>query len=131
MYRISRMALATLVLTFAWATSATLAQEQKSGSLTGKWDVMVKGSPHGDMAATMLLKQDGEKVTGSFSAHGNEHTLEGTLTKGALELAATDMPADTRLVLSGKVQKDGTLSGYLSGPVADAKWTASRAKDTK
>ena len=131
MYKISRMAVAIIVLVFAWAATGVVGQEQKAGSISGKWDVMVKGSPHGDMAATLLLKQDGEKVTGSFSAHGNEHTLEGTLTKGALELAATDMPADTRLTLSGRLQKDGTLSGYLSGPVADAKWTASRARDSK
>ena len=126
-----RMALFTVVLVFAWAVSTTLAQAQKDGSLAGKWDVVVKGTPHGDIAATMVLKQDGEKMSGSFSAHGNDHALEGTLKNGALELAATDMPADTRLTLSGKVQKDGTLAGYLSGPVADAKWTASRAKDAR
>lgn len=126
-----RMALFTVVLAFVWTPSPTLAQEQKSGSVAGKWDMLVKGTPHGDMTATMVLKQDGEKVTGTFSAHGNDHALAGTLTKGALELAATDMPADTRLTLSGKLQKDGSLSGYLSGPVADAKWTASRAKGTK
>jgi hypothetical protein len=108
-----------------------LAQAQKSGGIAGKWDLIIKGTPHGDMAATLVLKQDGEKITGSFSAHGNDHVVEGTLMKGALELAATDMPADTRLTLSGKLQKDGSLSGYLSGPIADAKWTATRAKVTK
>jgi hypothetical protein len=126
-----RMALSTVVLVFAWMASAPLAQEPKGGGISGKWEIIVKGSPHGDMAATMVLKQDGEKITGNFSAHGNDHSVEGTLTKGALELAATDMPADTRLTLSGKLQKDGSLSGVLSGPVADAKWTASRARVTK
>jgi hypothetical protein len=130
MHTLLRMTLC-LAVAFMLPGSSTQAQEQKTASVTGKWDVMVKGTPHGDMAASMVLKQDGEKVTGSFSAHGGDHTVEGTLQKGSLELAATDMPADTRLVLSGKLQKDGTLAGVLSGPVADAKWTASRVKDAK
>ena len=126
-----QIALVTVGLVFAWAASTAPAQAQKDTGIAGKWDVIVKGTPHGDMAATMVLKQDGEKMSGSFSAHGNDHALEGTLKNGSLELAATDMPADTRLTLSGKVQKDGTLAGFLSGPIADAKWTASRAKDTR
>jgi hypothetical protein len=126
-----RLSFFTMVLVLMWTASTSLVQAQKDSSLAGKWDVIVKGTPHGDMTATMVLQQDGEKMTGSFSAHGNDHALEGTMKNGALELAATDMPADTRLTLSGKLQKDGTLAGYLSGPVADAKWTASRAKDSK
>ena len=131
MNTIGRLGLFLVVLAITGAASPTLAQEQKRTSLTGRWDMIVKGTPHGDMTATMVLKQDGDKITGSFSAHGNEHALEGTLTRGVLELAATDMPADTRLTLSGKLQTDGSLAGYLSGPIADAKWTASRARGTK
>ena len=134
MNRLCRVFLVTLALAVTLVPAIISAQEKKQqqDTVTGSWNVTVKGSgAHGDMAATMVLRQEGTKVTGTFSAHGNDHGLEGTLTKGTLELAATDMPADTRLTLSAKLQSDGTLSGYLSGPVADSKWTATRAKETK
>jgi hypothetical protein len=100
--------------------------------VNGKWNMNVKGpAAHGDMAATMMLAQTGEKVTGTFSAHGNEHQLAGTYKDGTLELSTTDTPADRSLTLTAKMQDGGTLSGYLSGPMGDMKWTASRAKDGK
>lgn len=134
MNKVCRVLLAALAfaVTLAPATVGAQDKKQQQDTVTGSWNVTVKGSgAHGDMAATMVLRQEGTKVTGTFSAHGNDHGLEGTLTKGTLELAATDMPADTRLTLSAKLQSDGTLSGYLSGPVADSKWTATRARDSK
>jgi hypothetical protein len=130
MSRFTRALVAMVAVGLMVATAQPRGQDRKQANVTGTWDVMVKGSgAHGDLAATMILKQEGTTVTGSFSAHGNEHGLEGTLEAGALELAATDMPADVRLVLSAKLQSDGTLSGSLSGPVADSRWTATRAKD--
>lgn len=101
-----------------------------NGDLSGKWDLNVKGpAAHGDLAATMLLAHKDDKVTGTFSAHGNEHKLAGTFKDGTLSLETTDTPADRALTFTAKPQEDGTLSGFLSGPMGDMKWTASRAKD--
>jgi hypothetical protein len=99
--------------------------------VAGIWHVTLKGTPHGDMTATMALEQKGTTVSGPLSAHGNDHALEGSFSGGALELAATDMPADQRILLSAKLQPDGSLAGSLSGPVGDVRWTATRTKDGK
>ena len=132
MSRFIRALVAMVAVVLMVATAQPWAQDKKEANVTGTRNVIVEGSgAHGDLAATMILKQEGTTVTGSFSAHGNEHGLEGTLDDRALELAATDMPADVRLVLSATLQPDGTLSGSLSGPVADSRWTATRAKDKK
>ena len=102
-----------------------------AGDLTGKWNLNVTGTPHGDMAATLTLAHKDEEVKGTFSAHGNEHKMAGTFRNGTLELESTDTPADKSLNLKAKMQDDGTLSGYLSSPMGDMKWTAARAKDGK
>lgn len=100
-----------------------------NGDLSGNWDMKVKGpAAHGDLAATLLLTHKEDKVTGTFSAHGNEHKLAGTFKGGTLSLESTDTPADKGLSFTAKLQEDGTLTGFVSGPMGDMKWTASRAK---
>jgi hypothetical protein len=102
------------------------------GDLSGKWNMTVKGpAAHGDMAATMLLTQKDDKVTGTFSAHGNEHKLAGAVKGDTLTLETTDTPADKTLSFTARLEEGGTLAGYLSGPMGDMKWSASRAKDSQ
>jgi hypothetical protein len=108
----------------AWSGAAGHAQ------VNGKWNVNVKGpAAHGDMAAMMDLRQDGKKVTGSFAVHGTEHTLAGEFADGSLTLETTDTPADKSLQLNARLKDDGTLAGYLSGPMGDMQWSARRAND--
>ena len=109
-----------------------LASLLAAADLNGKWAMNVKGpAAHGDLAATMLLTQKDDTVTGTFSAHGNEHQLAGTFRDGTLQLETTDTPADKGLSLTAKIQDDGTLAGFLSGPMGDMKWTASKVKGSK
>jgi len=91
--------------------------------VTGTWDLVVKGpSAHGDMTATLELQQEDKEVSGTLTAHGNTHKLSGEFADGALTLEATDMPADKVLSLRAKLKADGTLAGYLSGPMGDMQW---------
>ena len=121
-----RMGMAVLVAVFAATVIAS------GDPVSGKWDMNVKGpAAHGDLAATMLLTHTDGKVTGTFSAHGNEHKLSGSFKDGTLQLETIDTPADRSLSLTAKLQEDGTLSGYLSSPMGDMKWTAARVKDAR
>ena len=52
--------------------------------------------------------------------------LSGELNGEQLSLEATDTPADKALELTATLKEDGTLAGYLSGPMGDMTWTASR-----
>ena len=99
-------------------------------SVSGRWEMTVKGpAAHGDMPATLVLSQSEARVTGTFSAHGNEHKVSGSFKDGTLQLETTDTPADQGISFSAKLADDGTLSGFLSSPMGDMKWTASRSKD--
>ena len=130
MHRVLPTVTAALILMATTLSTRSVAHgPQEAPSVAGTWNITLKGTPHGDMTATMTLEQKGDTVSGTFSAHGNSHALEGSFSGGTLELAATDMPADERLLFSARLQPDGSLTGSLSGPVGDVRWTATRTKD--
>ena len=104
------------------------APAQTTATVGGTWSVAVKGpAAHGDMQATMQLKQEGKAITGTFSVHGTEHALKGEFTDATLTPASTDTPPDNGLTFTAKLKDDGSLAGYLSGPMGDMQWTATRA----
>jgi hypothetical protein len=117
--------LALAVVAFA----ASAAAQKDSATVAGRWNMNIKGpAAHGDMPATMDLAQQGSTITGTFAAHGAEHKIAGKFSDGNLTLETTDTPPDKRVEFTAKLQGDGTLSGYVSGPMGDMKWTAARAK---
>ena len=101
-------------------------------SVAGNWSIAIDGPPgHGEMTASLVLKQDGRKVTGTLTT---EHTgalkVEGEFAEGTLTLEVASPNADTqKTTMTAKVKEDGTLAGYLSGPMGDMKCTGKRLKD--
>ena len=99
-------------------------------NLTGTWAVAVEG-PHGAASMSLVLKQDAKKVTGTFvSGHGPDLALTGEFAGGRLKLESAD-EGDHKVIFNATLKEDGTLAGYVSGPMGDVKWTAARAKDKK
>jgi polyisoprenoid-binding protein YceI len=98
--------------------------------LSGTWTMTVKGQgAHGDMTASLVLKQEAQAVTGTMTAHGGEHAVSGEFVDGSLTLTVGSESQDHhRTTLTAKLKDDGTLAGYLSGPQGDMQWTAVRAK---
>lgn len=112
-----------LVLAFGLAAQPRAAED----GVAGAWTLTVKGpAAHGDLTATLVLKQDGKTVDGQFSAHGNEHTLKGTFTDGTLTLESPASQSESSLSLTARLKDDGTLSGYLSSPMGDMAFTGKR-----
>ena len=104
-------------------------------SVTGAWTMKVTGGPHGDATMALTLTQDGTKVSGTFvSGHGPDLAVKGTFAGGELKIE-TDGDAEHRIAFTAKLKDDGTLAGYISSPVGDMKWVATKdtknAKDTK
>jgi hypothetical protein len=101
--------------------------------LTGAWKAVVI-APQGKMEFDLAIRQDGEKVSGTFtSEHSGEVPFEGTFAHGALKLTSstdgggTD-PHAMHLDYTATLKADGTLAGELTGPQANMKWTAERVK---
>ena len=122
-----------LVLLAALATSSAFAADvaKKPISVAGGWEMTVKGPPaHGDMTATLQLKQDGAKLSGTFAFNGKTQPIAGKLVDGALSFETTDTPADKAMAFTAQL-KDGELAGSVSTHMGDMRWTAVRAKETK
>jgi hypothetical protein len=100
--------------------------------VAGTWTMSVEAPPpHGAMTATLSLKQDGKKVTGTFeSEHTGHRTLEGEFADGKLSLSTQDAGADPgqAFTITAKLKDDGTLAGYVSSAAGDMTWTAKRVK---
>ena len=123
----------TLALAFI-ASSAPAADKTKkpAPTVSGAWTLTVQGpAAHGDMPATLDLKQAAKKVTGTFALNGNAQPLAGEFSEGALSLQTTDTPSDKALSFEAQLKEDGTLSGHVSTPMGDMKFTAKRTKDGK
>ena len=118
--------LAAAVTVLALAVSASAS----APGVAGTWSVAVDG-PHGAATMSLVLKQDDRKVTGTFvSGHGPDLALDGEFVDGTLKLESTDH-GDSKVIFNAKLKDDGTLAGYVSGPMGDMKWTAERVKDKK
>jgi hypothetical protein len=100
-------------------------------TVAGMWSMAVD-SPHGAMTTSLDLKQDGTKVTGTFTSAGHlpDMKVEGTFKDGALKLETID-GSEHKIVFAAKLLENGTLSGYLSMEAADMNWTAKRVDSTE
>jgi hypothetical protein len=101
--------------------------EQKSApSVTGRWSMSVKGSPHDDVTMALELTQEGKKVSGTLATpHGDNLQVAGEFAEGTLTLATTS-GGESKISMTAKLQEDGTLDGYLSSQMGDMTWTARR-----
>jgi hypothetical protein len=111
--------------------SATREKESSSPSLTGTWSVTVE-LPNMTASPTMVLKQDGEKLTGDYvSAQYGKFPLTGTI-KGAEIAFSFAMNVDgnaLNVTYAGTVNKDGTLKGSVNyGDMMSGTFVASKKK---
>jgi hypothetical protein len=95
-------------------------------TVSGTWSMSID-SPHGNMKASLALKQDGTKVTGTFRGPMPDAAVEGTFENGKLKIE-TSGAAEHMLVFEAKLREDGTLAGYLSSDMGDMNWTARRVE---
>ncbi len=111
-----------------WLAALAMVVMTAAPSLTGTWTMNVTGGPHGDATMGLTLQQDGTKVTGTFvSGHAPDMPVSGEFKDGALKLQTTADKDGNAVMFDAKLRDDGTLAGYISSPVGDMKWTATRA----
>ena len=97
--------------------------QDKRVNVTGTWAVSVTGDA-GNAEQTIVLKQDGSKITGTFKGPRQSGPLEGTVDGNNISFhVATRVPLDYKGTIDGDAMK-GTLTGR--GKTGD--WTAKRAK---
>jgi len=98
-------------------------------NVTGKW-VMTLDMSMGVASPMLELKQDGEKLTGTYTGRYGTFALDGSLKATAIQFSFTMGAEGQESVMSfaGEVSADGTaMKGTASlGEMGDATWTAKK-----
>jgi hypothetical protein len=103
-------------------TSAPVAQSNVSGS----WELNING-PQGPITATANLKQDGEKVTGTFSGPQGDVEASGTMKGNALSLAFSVNTSQGALSITMNGEVNGTsIKGVLDFQMGTADFTGTK-----
>ena len=98
-------------------------------AVAGGWKMTFQ-TDQGAVEADMMLKQDGQKVTGTLTSPQGEAPMEGTFTDGKLLMNLTvDAQGQVlTITFSGVLEKD-TLKGDVDfGGFGAATWSATRSK---
>ncbi len=103
-------------------------------NVTGKWTMTLDMSM-GTATPSLDLKQDGEKISGTYTGRYGTFNLQGTLTGKTIQFSF-EMGAEGQTVtmtFSGQVADDSqSMKGTATlGEMGDATWTAKRDKDAK
>jgi hypothetical protein len=128
------------VLVFAGGLAARVPQQGKpeqkpekkvAPTVAGKWAMTLEISM-GTGTPTLDLKQDGEKIAGTYTGRYGTFPLEGSLKERAIRFSFT-MTAEGQSVemsFTGEVAEDGqTMKGTaVLGELGDATWNAKREK---
>jgi len=130
-------AAALIIALVAWAAGAQQTSPQKPAEpkpidITGKW-VMTLNMEMGQATPALVFKQDGEKITGTYTGRYGTYELKGTLKVRTLQFGF-QMTAEGQSVsmsFTGEIAADGESivkgTATLEG-LGDATWTAKRDK---
>lgn len=109
------------------AAGAARAQD----SVAGTWNLQVVFD-QGSGAPTVVFKQDGEKLTGTYTGQMGQYPLEGTFKDKAIAFTvAVDVQGNQiTFTYVGTLEADGTLKGTVDlGGMASGTWTGKKAED--
>lgn len=96
----------------------------------GTWTMTVDAGPHGRTTMRLALKQEGNRVTGTFSSPHGDVKVEGKFADGELQLTTvSDEDQAEPITFNARLKANDTLEGYLSSAMGDMTWTAERAND--
>ena len=99
-------------------------------NVTGKWDFAVETSA-GAGSPNFEFKQEGEKLTGTYSGQLGKANLEGTVKDRNIEFKfAVDVGGNNgTVVYKGTIEQDGTLKGKVElAGLGEGTFTGKRAK---
>ncbi len=97
--------------------------------VTGAW-LMTVEAPEGTAHPTILLKQEGEKITGTYRGRMGESELSGTIKGSEIRFSVTLKFQDVSYVVvySGSVSDDSMKGTARFGDTGTGDWSAKRRK---
>lgn len=110
------------------AAPAAAAAPGAAGDVSGVWDVKVE-TPGGPGTPVFTLKQDGEKLTGTYKGQFGESPITGTIKGGDISLTLKIAPQGEEIVITytGKLTAKDAMGGKaVFGSFGDGTWTAKK-----
>lgn len=95
--------LAVLLISVIFGPAATAAD---TANVSGEWALTVE-NPNGTGTPSVIFKQDGEDLTGTYSGRFGESQLKGTIKGNEIKFSVTVSPQGQKLV----VEYSGTVDG--------------------
>lgn len=116
----------SVVMAMLLVTAALAAGQD---SVVGTWNLQVVFD-QGSGAPTVVFKQDGEKLTGTYTGQMGQYPLEGTFKDKKIAFTVMiDMQGNqVAFTYVGALEADGTLKGTVDlGGMASGTWTGKKA----
>ena len=121
--RINTIRLAWLSIWVLLAASSFAFAADEPVNVAGTWKIAVAGQS-GSAEQTIVLKQDGNKITGTFKGPRQSGTLEGLIDGNKITFHV-----NTRVALDYKGTVDGDImKGKMTGKGKSGEWAAKREK---
>jgi hypothetical protein len=118
-----RMVLQFVSLIVLLALAGVAVAADAPANVAGNWNVDVSGAS-GKTTQTIVLTQDGGKITGTFKGPRQSGTVDGTVDGKNIKFHVT---ARIPLDYTGTVDGD-SMKGTMSGRGQQGDWTATRSK---
>ena len=110
----------------ATALVVALGSSALAQSVAGAWDLSING-PEGAINATAILKQDGEKVTGSIESPQGTAELSGTIKGKVLNMTFSIAGPNGNLDIKVNGEVDGaSMKGIIDFGMGMADFTAKK-----
>jgi hypothetical protein len=111
-------------LALSVATARPLAFQ--NANVAGSWDVTID-SPQGQRTVVMVIKKDGDKLSGAMKGQAGERPLDSVVVKGDEITFVMTRPVggqDMVMTYKGKVEKDSMKGEADFGGLATGTWSA-------
>lgn len=124
-----RFLLALVAFVFAGAVPSSLAAQSKGIDVTGKWAFAVT-TENGTGYPTVTLKQEGEKITGTYESQRlGSRAVEGTVKGDTIKFAMKGADGMPDFEFSGVLVDKDNMKGTLEmGGMGSASFTGKRSQ---
>lgn len=111
--------------------AATVPMMAQDGvNVAGTWNLAME-TPQGTSTPTLVLQQQGEALTGTYTGRAGELPVTGTIKGSAIAFSVTINAQGQQLVLgfSGTVEPADSMKGAVDfGGMGSANWSGTRKK---
>ena len=115
--------LLSILLAFGLVFTASLGAQD---TVAGSWDLAING-PEGPISAAAVLKQDGDKVSGTLTSPQGEVQVAGTMTGKTMALQFTVPTPQGNLDIKVTAEVNGSeMKGMLDFGMGQADFTGKR-----